>query len=106
MANGHDEINKFILDGLSRIEKKMDDGFKNLWSTSNENATQIQSLATTLSTGCPYKHTELKSEVLSTVMAEIDKRDRKRLAWAKIIGGSGSLLIAWEIIKYIFHIKR
>ena len=106
MKNDNETINNFILQSLIRIEKKMDEGFQNLWTTSNENTSQIQNLSGSISSSCPYKHSELKNDIMNSITFELDKKERKRLAWIKIVGGSGSLLILWEILKYIFHIKR
>lgn len=105
MLDTNERVENIILSRLDTIETKMDDGFKNLWSAQYENASQLQALREAMPSTCSLRHKELKEDILDLLDDKAARKEQSIKSWLRVVLGSTGLLGAWEIIKYIFHIK-
>jgi len=87
---------------IKRLDEISED-LKKLWEAQHEMTVQIANLSNPAN--CEVKHNALKEDIYKHYKEEKDQSHEKRSQLLQIFLGSGSLLILWELIKYIFKIK-
>ena len=89
-----DLVQEMILNKLNELSEDM----KKLWEANHEQAMQIANF--TNPEACPYKHEQLKAEILNDLQAREDRSHKNLMDTIKIVGGSGGVVGLWQFVKW------